>query len=558
MNANKPQWWQDAVIYQIYPKSFQDSGSKGTGDLQGIIRRLDYLKQLGVDALWLTPIYPSPQVDHGYDVQDYYDIDPCYGTMADFEELLSAAHARGLRVIMDIVVNHTSTQHPWFQSAIADRDSPYRDFYIWRDPVDGHEPNNWRSEFGGSAWQLDVATSQYYLHLFAIEQADLNWENPQVRDEVKKIFRFWAAKGVDGFRLDVINLISKDQDFPSGANGGGSEYYTDGPRVHEFLKEMHRDAFGPAGVMTVGEMASTSLANCVQYSAPGGDELSMVFNFHHMNVDYANGEKWTKAPVEFLTLKNVFNYWQQGMHGKGWNALFWCNHDQPRIVSRFGDEGALREISAKMLATALYGMQGTPYLYQGEEIGMTNPGYSTIDDYRDVESCNIFNALRSIGMPEGQILAILASKSRDNSRTPMQWSDEPNAGFTEGTPWIKVAANYTHLNVAAALADPASVFWYYRELIALRKAHAIFREGLYEDALPGHPRLWAYTRRWQGHKLMVLCNFYASEEIFQMPESWAEEGRITRLISNYADTPEAPASGYLRAYEAVMWLDSAT
>ncbi|MGL6052549.1 MAG: alpha,alpha-phosphotrehalase, partial [Aeromonas salmonicida] len=383
-------WWQSAVIYQIYPKSFQDSGARGTGDLKGIMARLDYLKTLGVDALWLTPVYVSPQVDNGYDIADYYQIEPAYGTMADFEALLAAAHARDIRIVMDIVVNHTSTEHAWFKSALGDKNSPYRDYYIWKDPVDGGVPNNWQSKFGGSAWELDAATGQYYLHLFAREQADLNWENPLVRAEVKNIIHFWAGKGVDGFRLDVINLISKDQTFPNDDVGDGRRFYTDGPRIHEFLQDVSRDVFAPVGAMTVGEMSSTSLEHCQRYGALDGSELSMVFNFHHLKVDYPNGDKWTKAPFDFLELKRIFNHWQSGMHGKGWSALFWCNHDQPRIVSRFGDEGEHRVAAAKMLASTLHGLQGTPYIYQGEEIGMTNPGYQSIDDYQDVESRNIF------------------------------------------------------------------------------------------------------------------------------------------------------------------------
>ncbi|MGL4777099.1 MAG: alpha,alpha-phosphotrehalase, partial [Aeromonas veronii] len=450
---------------------------------------------LGVDALWLTPVYVSPQVDNGYDIADYYAIDPAYGTMADFEALLAAAHARDIRIVMDIVVNHTSTEHAWFKSALGDKNSPYRDYYIWRDPVDGGVPNNWQSKFGGSAWELDPATGQYYLHLFAREQADLNWENPAVRAEVKNIIHFWAKKGVDGFRLDVINLISKDQAFPNDEIGDGRRFYTDGPRIHEFLQDVSRDVFAPVGAMTVGEMSSTSLEHCQRYGALDGSELSMVFNFHHLKVDYPNGDKWTKAPFDFLELKRIFNHWQSGMHGKGWSALFWCNHDQPRIVSRFGDEGEHRVVAAKMLASTLHGLQGTPYIYQGEEIGMTNPGYQRIDDYQDVESRNIFAIKQAEGMSEAEILAILGAKSRDNSRTPMQWSAAANAGFTNGTPWLKPAANYSEINAEAALADQHSVFWHYRDLIALRKAHPIFTQGDYQELLTGHPQIWAYARR---------------------------------------------------------------
>ncbi|MFM4875078.1 alpha,alpha-phosphotrehalase [Aeromonas veronii] len=546
-------WWQSAVIYQIYPKSFQDSAARGTGDLKGIMARLDYLKTLGVDALWLTPVYVSPQVDNGYDIADYLAIDPAYGTMDDFEALLAAAHARDIRIVMDIVVNHTSTEHAWFKSALGDKNSPYRDYYIWRDPVDGGVPNNWQSKFGGSAWELDPATGQYYLHLFAREQADLNWENPAVRAEVKKIIHFWANKGVDGFRLDVINLISKDQTFPNDEIGDGRRFYTDGPRIHEFLQDVSRDVFAPVGAMTVGEMSSTSLEHCQRYGALDGSELSMVFNFHHLKVDYPNGDKWTKAPFDFLELKRIFNHWQSGMHGKGWSALFWCNHDQPRIVSRFGDEGEHRVVAAKMLASTLHGLQGTPYIYQGEEIGMTNPGYQHIDDYQDVESRNIFAIKQAEGMSEAEILAILGAKSRDNSRTPMQWSAAANAGFTSGTPWLKPAANYPEINAEAALADQHSVFWHYRDLIAIRKVHPIFTVGDYQELLAGHPQIWAYARRANGQTLLVVSNFYGEPVEFALPaELQSAQGRL--LLGNYPDSPAQPQSGMLRPYESLIWL----
>lgn len=546
-------WWQSAVIYQIYPKSFQDSGARGTGDLKGIMARLDYLKTLGVDALWLTPVYVSPQVDNGYDIADYLNIDPAYGTMADFEALLAAAHARDIRIVMDIVVNHTSTEHAWFKSALGDKNSPYRDYYIWKDPVEGGVPNNWQSKFGGSAWELDKATGQYYLHLFAREQADLNWENPAVRAEVKNIIHFWAKKGVDGFRLDVINLISKDQRFPNDDSGDGRRFYTDGPRIHEFLQDVSRDVFAPVGAMTVGEMSSTSLEHCQRYGALDGSELSMVFNFHHLKVDYPNGDKWTKAPFDFLELKRIFNHWQSGMHGQGWSALFWCNHDQPRIVSRFGDEGEHRVVAAKMLASTLHGLQGTPYIYQGEEIGMTNPGYQRIDDYQDVESRNIFAIKQAEGVSEAEILAILGAKSRDNSRTPMQWSTAPNAGFTSGTPWLKPAANYPAINAEAALADQNSVFWHYRDLIRLRKAHPIFTQGDYQELLAGHPQIWAYARRANGQTLLVVSNFCGEPATFALPEELATgKGRL--LLGNYPDSPARPQSGMLRPYESLIWL----
>ncbi|HCK8851456.1 TPA: alpha,alpha-phosphotrehalase, partial [Salmonella enterica subsp. enterica serovar Typhi] len=500
-----PLWWQNGVIYQIYPKSFQDTTGSGTGDLRGVTQRLDYLQRLGVDAIWLTPFYISPQVDNGYDVANYTAIDPTYGTLDDFDELVAQAKARGIRIILDMVFNHTSTQHAWFREAL-NKESPYRQFYIWRDGTPDVCPNNWQSKFGGSAWRWHSQSEQYYLHLFAPEQADLNWENPAVRAELKKVCEFWADRGVDGLRLDVVNLIAKDQDFPDDPTGDGRRFYTDGPRTHTFLREMNRDVFTPRNLMTVGEMSSTTLENCQQYAALSGDELSMTFNFHHLKVDYPNGEKWTLAKPDYVALKALFRQWQQGMHNVAWNALFWCNHDQPRIVSRFGDEGEYRVPAAKMLAMALHGMQGTPYIYQGEEIGMTNPHFTRITDYRDVESHNMFAALRAAGRDPDELLAILASKSRDNSRTPMQWDNGKNAGFTQGEPWISLCDNYTEVNVAAALRDENSVFYTYQKLIALRKTQPVMIWGDYQDLLPGSPSVWCYRRQWQGQTLLVVAN----------------------------------------------------
>ena len=553
MMKKQSQWWRRATIYQIYPKSFCDSTSKGTGDIQGIISKLDYLKRLGVDAIWLTPVYRSPMIDNGYDISDYYSINPDFGTMADFDDLLAQTHQRGIRVIMDIVVNHTSTKHAWFKSALGNKNSVYRDYYIWKDPVDGGAPTNWQSKFGGSAWQRDKATGQYYLHLFATEQADLNWENPKVRQEVKDIISFWAEKGVDGFRLDVINLISKQQDFPNDDIGDGRRFYTDGPRVHEYLQEISRDVFQKYGTVTVGEMSSTSLEHCKRYSDPNGKELSMVFNFHHLKVDYPNGDKWTKAPFDFLTLKKIFNEWQQGLHQQGWNALFWCNHDQPRIVSRFGDDKTYRVESAKMLATVIHMMQGTPYVYQGEELGMTNPGFTSINQYQDVESKNIYQIKRAGGMPKEEILAILALKSRDNSRTPMQWNDSVHAGFTQGKPWLEVAANYPQINAEKALADENSVFYYYRDLISLRKEVAVITDGDFTDLMPDHPLLYCYTRKAANQILAVINNFYGENTECQLPEDLAvERGRW--LIGNYPDKPQPCGKLMLRPYESLVLL----
>ena len=541
-----PHWWQNGVIYQIYPKSFQDTTGSGTGDLRGVTQRLDYLKTLGIDAIWLTPFYISPQVDNGYDVANYTAIDPAYGTLDDFDELVARAHERGIRIVLDMVFNHTSTQHAWFRESL-NKASPYRQFYIWRDGTPEQLPNNWRSKFGGNAWRWHAESEQYYLHLFAPEQADLNWENPAVRAELKKVCEFWADRGVDGLRLDVINLISKDQDFPDDNIGDGRRFYTDGPRIHEYLQEMSRDVFTPRNLMTVGEMSSTSLENCQQYASLDGRELSMTFNFHHLKVDYPGGEKWTLAKPDFVALKTLFRHWQQGMHNKAWNALFWCNHDQPRIVSRFGDEGEYRVHAAKMLGMVLHGMQGTPYIYQGEELGMTNPHFSRITDYRDVESLNMFAELRASGREPDELLAILASKSRDNGRTPMQWDASHNAGFTEGEPWIGVCDNYETVNARAALDEADSVFYTYQSLIRLRKTLPVLTWGDYEDLLPEHPSLWCYRRQWQGQTLMVVAN------LSHTPQEWQTEALSDKsqvLMSNYP----APQTTSLRPFEAVWWL----
>lgn len=542
-------WWQNGVIYQIYPKSFQDSTGSGTGDLNGIISRLDYLEKLGVSALWLTPVYPSPQIDNGYDVADYCAINPDYGTMADFERLVEQAHQRGMRIVMDMVFNHTSTQHPWFVAA-QDPANEKHHFYIWRDGKADALPNNWRSKFGGDAWQWSESAGQYYLHLFAPEQADLNWEHPPVREALKSVCHFWADKGVDGLRLDVINLVSKQQDFPDDLQGDGRRFYTDGPRIHEFLGEFGRDVFKPRGLMTVGEMSSTQLEHCQRYAALDGSELSMTFNFHHLKIDYPGGEKWTLARPDFIELKKIFAYWQQGMHNKAWNALFWCNHDQPRIVSRFGDEGELRVTAAKMLAMVLHGMQGTPYIFQGEEIGMTNPGFTRIEQYRDVESLNMFRELSAQGRESAELLAILATKSRDNSRTPMQWSADKNAGFTQGTPWIEPAGNFAEINAQAAVADKDSVYYCYQALIELRKQLPLLTYGDYVDLLPEHPSLWCYRRSYQGRALYILANLSAQPQSLTSELTLPEQGCM--LMSNYPQQDDIPA--LLRPYESIYWL----
>ncbi|WP_079508189.1 alpha,alpha-phosphotrehalase [Mesobacillus jeotgali] len=553
-------WWKKSVVYQIYPKSFYDTTGNGTGDLPGIIAKLDYLKELGVDVIWLTPIYDSPQRDNGYDIKDYFKIYEEYGTMEDFDRLLEEAHRRGIKLIMDIVVNHSSTEHEWFQDARKSKDSPYRNYYIWKDPKeDGSAPTNWESKFGGNAWEYDDATGQYYLHLFDVTQADLNWENEQLRNDVYDMMHFWFQKGVDGFRLDVINLISKDQDFPdddgSVPPGDGRKFYTDGPRVHEFLQEMNHEVFSKYDSMTVGEMSSTTIENCIKYSNPERNELSMTFNFHHLKVDYENGDKWTLADFDFMALKRILSLWQEEMHkGGGWNALFWCNHDQPRVVSRYGNDGEYHPESAKMLATAIHMMQGTPYIYQGEEIGMTNPYFEKIEDYRDVESLNMYKIKLEEGMPEEEILNILQSKSRDNSRTPVQWNSKEHAGFTKGTPWINAAKNYQTVNVENALADQNSVFYHYKKLIQLRKQYDIITIGDYQLILEEHPDLFAYVRNGQDEKLLVVNNFYGKESVFELPGTVEAEGyKVQILLSNYPDSSNDVSQVNLRPYESVVY-----
>ena len=546
-------------MYQIYPKSFNDTTGNGVGDLQGIIEKLDYLKELGVDVVWLTPIYKSPQRDNGYDISDYFSIHEEYGTMEDFDLLLKEAHQRNIKIIMDIVVNHTSTEHEWFVQAKSSKDNPYRDFYIWKDGKDGREPTNWESKFGGSAWKLDEKTGQYYLHLFDVTQADLNWENEELRKKLYDMMSFWFEKGVDGFRLDVINLISKDQRFPdedgSVPPGDGRKFYTDGPRVHEYMKEMNKEVFSKYDSLTVGEMSSTTIDHCIQYTNPDSHELSMTFNFHHLKVDYPNGEKWSVADFDFLALKRILSTWQVEMHkGGGWNALFWCNHDQPRIVSRYGNDQEYLSESAKMLATTIHMMQGTPYIYQGEEFGMTNPKFEDISEYRDVESLNIYELKKQEGMSESEILAILKEKSRDNSRTPVQWNSEKHAGFTNGTPWINVASNYEYINAENALKDTNSVFYHYQKLIQLRKQHDIITYGDYQLILEDHEDIFAYIRNGEDEKLLVINNFYGKETTFELPENIDVNGyRAEVLLSNYNDSETDVSRLSLRPYESIVF-----
>ncbi|WP_342445567.1 alpha,alpha-phosphotrehalase [Paenibacillus sp. FSL L8-0638] len=559
-------WWRKSVVYQVYPKSFNDTTGKGTGDIRGLTQKLDYLQKLGVDIVWLQPVYVSPQRDNGYDVADYCRINPDYGTMQDFEELSREIRARGMHLMIDIVVNHSSTEHVWFQQARLSKDSEYRDYYIWRDPApDGGPPNNWISKFGGPAWQYDEATNQYFLTLFDKTQADLNWENPKVRQEVVNVLEFWAEKGVSGFRLDVINLISKDQQFSdddgSTAPGDGRKYYTDGPSVHEYLHELHEKVFSAYNSVTVGEMSSTSLDHCIRYSNPERKELSMTFNFHHLKVDYPNGQKWELMPYDFEMLKKLFSDWQTGMQqGGGWSALFFNNHDQSRAISRFLDDGEYHAESAKLLATTLHGLQGTPYIFQGEEIGMANPQWADIEEFRDVESLNMYRILQEQGKSAGEALNIIRERSRDNSRTPMQWDNTRNAGFTTGTPWIKVDERYPQINVQSQLEDPNSIYNHYRQLIYLRKTVQVLTDGSYQRLDEAHPHVYAYQRSNEEETLIVISNFSGQDAQFRIPDSFYSSlknqalGAAELLIGNTQHVPELKQEITLAPYASYMWI----
>ena len=541
--------FRKSVVYQCYFKSFFDSDGDGVGDLGGVTAKLDYLQKLGVDYIWLNPFFPSPQRDNGYDVADYCAVDPRFGTMGDFETLSQEAAKRGIRLMLDMVFNHTSTEHEWFQKAMAG-DKEYEDFYIWREGgADGTPPNNWESKFGGSAWQYVPEKGKWYLHLFDPTQADLNWENPRVRKELQNVIRFWMDKGVKGFRFDVVNLISKGS-YESDYEGDGRRFYTDGPRIHEFLHEISAATFGTdAEIITVGEMSSTSMENCYRYAGADTGELSMVFSFHHLKVDFVGNEKWVLVPFDFGKLKNILFSWQTGMSDhNAWNAVFWCNHDQPRVVSRFGDEGEYWAQSAKMLGTVVHCLRGTPYVYQGEEIGMTNAGFTSLDQYRDVESTNHYHILRARGLHEDSVYDILRVHSRDNSRTPMQWDASKNGGFTTAEPWLSVNPNHTRINAAAQVDDPNSVFAHYQKLIALRKQYDVIAYGDFAPLDETHPSVLAYTRRFHGEQLVVINNFYRSEVDWSCPINL--DG-FTCLLSNYADS-SVQTKLHLRPYESLV------
>lgn len=531
-------WWKTAVVYQIYPRSFQDSNGDGIGDLQGIVSRLDYLKELGIDAIWLSPVCRSPQDDNGYDISDYQDIDPMFGTLKDMDELIAEAKKRGIRIILDLVLNHSSDEHRWFQEAKKSRDNPYHDYYVWRDGEEGTPPNDMRAAFGGSAWQWVPEVGQYYFHQFSVKQPDLNWENPKVRREIYDMILWWMARGVGGFRLDVIDQIAKEPDKRITGNG---------PRLHEFIRELSRETFQKGDLLTVGEAWGADTERAKLYSNPDGSEFSMVFQFEHMVLDQEEGkEKWDLAPLPFVKLKKTLAKWQNQLEGCGWNSLFWENHDLPRIVSRWGDDGEYRELSAKMLAVVLHGMQGTPFVYQGEELGMTNVRFPDITWYQDIESINLYRERTAAGYTSEEVMESIYAKGRDNARTPMQWDASENAGFTEAKPWISVNPNYREINAASQIKDPSSVFSFYQNLISLRKTWPVFVDGDFSLLFPEDPQIFAYTRDDGDTRLLVCANFTGEKAAFHLPAGWEGAGR---LIRNYEDAPE---EGVLRPYEAFI------
>ena len=548
-------WWKEAVVYQIYPRSFMDSNGDGIGDLNGITSRLDYLKDLGVDVIWLSPVYQSPNDDNGYDISDYQAIMQEFGTMEDFDRMLSEMHKRGIKLVMDLVVNHTSDEHKWFVESRKSKDNPYRDYYIWRDPKDGKEPNNWGSCFSGSAWKYDPQTEMYYLHLFSTKQPDLNWENPTVRKEVFDMMNWWCEKGIDGFRMDVISMISKSEGLPDGRipEGGlyGDSGCVNGPHVHEYLQEMNREVLSKYDLMTVGECAGVTIEEAEKYASADGKELSMVFQFELVELASGKYGKWTDKRVPLKDFKRVMTAWQTELEGKAWNSLFLGNHDQPRCLSRFGDDSPeYRVVSAKMLATCLHMMQGTPYVYQGDELGMKNVPFNDLSEFRDIESINAYHELTGAGkVAPADMMRYLNLRGRDNARTPMQWDDSASAGFTTGTPWIKVGPDYETVNAKKEMTDPDSVYSYYKKLIHLRKEKEIMVYGTYELLDPEDEALYVYTRTLGDKKLLVMCNFTKEEQEYTIP---AEFAGAEVLISNYPQDGAAAGARKLRAYEAVV------
>lgn len=552
------QWWKESVVYQIYPRSFMDSNGDGIGDLRGIISKLDYLKELGIDVIWLSPVYESPNDDNGYDISDYCKIMSEFGTMEDWDKLLHEMHKRNMKLMMDLVVNHTSDEHNWFIESRKSQDNKYRDYYIWRPGKEGKEPNNWGAAFSGSAWQYDEMTDEYYLHLFSKKQPDLNWDNEKVRQDVYGMMKFWLEKGIDGFRMDVINFISKEEGLPAVETDeegyvSGHKHFMNGPNIHKYLHEMNEEVLSHYDIMTVGEMPGVTTEEAKLYTGEEREELQMVFQFEHMDLDSGEGGKWDVKPCSLLTLKQNLTKWQKALEQTGWNSLYWNNHDQPRVVSRFGNDGAYHTESAKMLATVLHMMKGTPYIYQGEEIGMTNVRFESIDEYRDIETLNMYKEkVIERGEDIDKVMQSIYIKGRDNARTPMQWDDREHAGFTTGKPWIAVNPNYKEINVKQAIQDEESIFYYYKKLIELRKNNKIVVYGTYDLILENNPSIFAYVRTYGEEKLLVIANFTADECVFELPEDIIYS-ELELLIYNYDVENVSIENITLRPYEAMVF-----
>jgi oligo-1,6-glucosidase len=556
----KKQWWKESVIYQIYPRSFMDSNGDGIGDIPGIISKLDYLNNLGIDVIWLSPVYKSPNDDNGYDISDYREIMDDFGTMADWELLLKEMHDRGMKLIMDLVVNHSSDEHQWFVESRKSRDNPYRDYYIWRPGKDGKEPNNWNSTFSGSAWQFDETTGEYFLHIFSKKQPDLNWENPKLRQEVYDMMKFWLDKGIDGFRMDVINFISKVEGLPDAPNQdgkpyvSGSKYFMNGPKIHDYLQEMHREVLSKYDVMTVGEMPGANVEQAKLYTDETRNEVNMIFQFEHVDLDSGPGGKWDLKPLKLTDLKENISKWQKGLEQEGWNSLYLNNHDQPRMVSRFGNDQEFRKESAKMLATFLHLLKGTPYIYQGEEIGMTNVRFDTIEEYQDIETLNMYNEkVVQNGEDPAKVMESIYVKGRDNARTPFQWDETEHGGFTTGTPWLKVNPNYTEINAKQAVEDKNSIYHYYRKLIQLRKDYPIIVHGSYDLLVPEDEKIYVYTRKFESQTLLVVLNFSGEHQSYNIPAELKGK-RSEILISNYSGNEDLDVKASLKPYEAIAYL----
>jgi len=555
----KQKWWKEAVVYQIYPRSFKDSNGDGIGDLSGIIQKLDYLKNLGVNVIWLCPVYKSPNDDNGYDISNYQDIMDEFGTMKDMERLLAKTHEKDMKLVMDLVVNHTSDEHPWFMESRSSLDNPYRDFYIWRKGKNGSPPNNWGSVFGGPAWEYNKTTDEYYLHLFSKKQPDLNWENPRLREEIYKMMKWWLDKGIDGYRIDTVNLFSKVPGLPDGKiiegykYSDGSPYFLNGPRIHEYLQEMNEKVLSKYDIMTVGETPGTPPQIAAMYVNRDRHELDMVFHFELMEIDHDPINKWKSKEWKLTELKKIFTKWHEGLKEKGWNSLFMNNHDQPRMVSRFGDDKKYQVESAKMLATLLYTLPGTPYLYQGEEIGMTNVAFDNIEDYRDIETLNFYREMTKKGLPKERIMEAIHPISRDNARTPIQWDDSPYTGFTTGMPWIKVNPNYPEINVAHNLKDLNSIFYYYQKIIHLRKENLIMIYGDYHLIVENDEHIYSYLRTLNKDRLLIILNFFSSQTFFNLPEDIDYKDKKLLISSYDIEEKEDIKNIYLRPYEARVY-----